>query len=290
LIGLLTVASVITLADGAGAAETERGEVNQKRSTGPVQVSAYAEWLPRGSAGGTDSSCSESSVQLLVADDFVEPVTTAYHVVDVRDGETVTAFRFTAAVGRPQGERLFSPTGAWYRVSCDGSVSLVPEGGPAITIPALVAQAVDSIDPPEPMLAVTPDHGRHVVQMPSWLAVDPAYWSRPRTASAAAGRVVVTASLTPYETEWDLGNGDTVTCPNGGTVWRAGMAESRSECGYTYTWPSIDPPDNTYDLAGTVRFQVGYITNAPGVYGPFIPVERTTTETIQVVEIQAIGT
>ena len=229
-------------------------------------------------------------MQLIVADDFAEAVTTDYHLTDIADGETLATFRFTAAIGQPQGQRLFSPTGSWYRVSCDGAVALVPEGGPATTIPALVAQAVDSIDPPRPELAVTPRHGKHVVQMPSWLAVDPGYWNTPRTATAAAGRVVVTATLTPYETTWDLGNGDAITCPNPGTVWRAGMSESRSDCGYTYTWPSINPPDNTYQLAGTVRCDVGHTTNAPGVYGPFTPVERVATQAIQVVEIQAIGT
>jgi hypothetical protein len=228
-------------------------------------------------------------VQLVVADDFAEPVTTAYHLTDIADGETLTAFRFGAAIGRPAGQRLFSPAGAWYRASCDGTVSLVPEGGPATTIEALITQAIDTIDPPDPQLAVTPHHGKHVVQMPSWLAVEPVYWQT-RTASASAGRVTVTATLTPYETEWDLDNGDIVTCANPGTVWRRRMPEDRNTCGYTYTWPSINPPDNTYALAGTVRFAVGYTTNAPGTYGPFTPLERTTTQTIQVVEIQSIGT
>ncbi len=254
-----------------------------------IVIGAEDGYLPVGSEGSTEPSCTNSSVQVVVNDDFDQPVTTDYYLVDLARGETITSFWFGAASGRPAGERLFSPTGKRYRGYCDGAVSLVPEGGPAVSIPGLVQRVVNQLDPPDPLLEVTPHHGKHAVQMLSWLAVDPAYWSETRTASAAAGRVLVTATLTPIETVWDMGNGETETCDNPGTVWRSGMDDSRSRCGYTYRQPSLNPPNNTYDLSGTVRFEVSHTTNAPGTYGPFTPVERTTSETIEVVEIQAVG-
>ncbi len=192
--------------------------------------------------------------------------------------------------GNQPNARLFSPTGRWYGAYCDGSLNYLPEGGPAVSIPGLVRQAVDSLDPPDPTLMVTPRHGKHVVNMKSWLAVDPDYWYQEREAVASAGRVSVTARLEPSASIWDMGNGETEICDNSpGLVWRAGMSEDRATCHYTYDWPSINPPDNTYDLTGTVRFDVSYTTNAPGSYGPFVPVERSTTETVRVIEIQAIA-
>lgn len=226
-------------------------------------------------------------MQKVVADDFAEPVWSDRYLVDEITREF--SYRFPAAQGLGSGVRLFSPTGVWYRVSCDRDLFMVPEGGPPVSVEGLVLEAVDAIDPPDPALAVTPRHGRHLVQAPSWLAVEPATWQA-LAASASAGRVVVTATLTPTAMDWDLGNGDTRACDNPGVVWERGMAESRSTCSYTYTWPSINPPDNTYDLSGTIVYDVSYTTNAPGVYGPFVPVERTSTETIEVVEIQAVNT
>jgi hypothetical protein len=195
----------------------------------------------------------------------------------------------TTSLSQSRRPAIWSPTGRWFNYRCGNDIYLLPEGGPAITIGGLVDEVIRQLDPPDPTLAVTPDHGKHAVQMPSWLAVDPAYWNEPRTRTATSGRVVVTATLTPTQTSWDMGNGDTEDCDNPGVVWQNGMPESQSPCSYTYTWPSINPPNNTYELAGTVSFDVNHTTNAPGTYGPWIPVERTATETIQVVEIQAVA-
>jgi hypothetical protein len=166
---------------------------------------------------------------------------------------------------------------------------LVPEGEAATSVEALVLREIDQIAPPEPELAVSPDHGRHLVRMLTWLAVDPDYWTAPRTATASAGRVTVTATLTPTSMVWDLGNGDTVTCDSPGRVWKVGLHDSDATCGYTYTKPSINPPDHTYELSGSVSFEVSMTTNAPGSYGPFAPVVRTGSQTIQVMELQVVN-
>ncbi len=251
-----------------------------------------------GSEGSSGAGCeAESGTDVIVEDDFVTPVSSDYFLVDpVKESEsgTVTAivetFTFSSAIGQPSNTRLFSPTGRWFRHNCGSDFFLIPEGGPAVTIPGLLDRAIAQIDPPEPILGVTPNHGKHVVRMPSWLAVDQDYWNQPRTAIATSGRVQVQATLTPTGVLWDMGNGETHTCDNPGVQWLAGMDESQSTCGYTYTYPSINPPDNTYELAGTVSFDVTHQTNAPGTFGPWVPVERTTIETIEVVEIQAVST
>ena len=231
-------------------------------------------------------------MQIIVEDDFATAVTTDFRWYDNFDGRDLNHFDHRAAAGQPRGTRLFSPTGRWYGASCDGYLAFLPEGGPAVSVEGLLREAIDSITPSDPVLAVTPHHGRHVVNMQSWLAVDPVYWNEERVARAAEGRVEVTATLTPNRTLWDLGNGDVEDCvgpvDGPGVVWRSGMDDAQSTCSYTYPNPSINPPANTWDIAGTVFFEVGFTTNAPGTYGPFAPIERTTTETIQVLEIQAV--
>ena len=256
-------------------------------------MTARTRSLPTGSEGTSDSSCpGVSAVQIIVEDDFATAVTTDFRWYDNFDGRDLNHFDHRAAAGQPRGTRLFSPTGRWYGASCDGYLAFLPEGGPAVSVEGLLREAIDSITPSDPVLAVTPHHGRHVVNMQSWLAVDPAYWNEERVARAAEGRVEVTATLTPNRTLWDLGNGDVEDCvgpvDGPGVVWRSGMDDAQSTCSYTYPNPSINPPANTIDISGTVYFEISFTTNAPGTYGPFTPIERTTSETIQVLEIQAV--
>lgn len=265
------------------------GEVNPDQGTGGVTLLAY-EWASSGTPDGAPvDGCHDSRHQLVVGDDFSREVTADYFVVDEPKQGEEFAFLFPAAAGRPSGQRLFSHTGRWFWAFCDGFMAMVPEGGPAVSVEDLVNRAVDRIDPPNPQLAVDPTTGKHAVQMLTWLAVEPDTWQE-LDGRAAAGRVLVTATLTPSAMIWDMGNGEPAfECDNPGVVRRRGMSDNRSTCDYTYRQPSINPPSNTWDLTGTIRYDVGYTTNAPGNYGPFTPVERTTIQTVQVVEIQAVG-
>jgi hypothetical protein len=256
-----------------------------------VDLHARDGYVPTGGNGKFEVCAEDHETVVQFSDDFVLPVLAGFYLVDpVIGGNEIESFSFPAAQGLENDVRLFSPDGVWYRYNCGSNFFLLPSGGPAVTIPQLVNEAVDSLDPPNPVLAVTPHHGKHAVQMPSWLAIDPAYWDEERTESATAGRVRVTAELTPYEVEWALGNGDTLTCDNPGTVWRRGMGEHLNDCPHIYKEVSLNPPTDTWDLVGTIRFEVSHETNAPGSYGPWVPVERSTVQTIEVVEIHAVGT
>jgi hypothetical protein len=270
-----------------------RGDGSQASSTGVVTVGAESEYLPVNSEGSTGSGCTdESSTDIAINDDFATPLTAGYYLIDpVQTTKAkVETFTFTAARNAASSStRLFSPTGRWFRYNCGGDYYLLPEGGPAVSIDGLIQRAIRRIDPPTPPLAVTPQHGKHAVRIPSWLAIEPAYWRQERTATVRAGRVEVTATMTPTTVEWDMGNGDIEVCDNPGVIWRSYMKESTSTCGYTYTAPSINPPDHTYQLASTVSFDVTHQTNAPGTYGPWVPVERSATQTIRVVEIQSVS-
>ena len=291
---------VITLSMTGGIATTATAQTGEARPgeggvqqdfDGAVDLSASDEFVPTGE-GVSGDGCGESSdLQVQIEDDFVTPVTAGTTFIDpVLDAGVLDAFYFGAASGLTPDTRLFSETGRWFLYNCGGAFYVLPEGGPAASIEGLVQTAIDRLDPPEPPLAITPDHGKHAVRMPSWFAIEPTYWTQERTETVTAGRVQVSATMTPFEIEWDPGNGETLRpCDNPGTVWRRGVPENQNTCSYTYLRSSVNPPDNTWELAGTIRFGITHTTNAPGTYGPWTPVERTATETIQVVEIQAIN-
>lgn len=261
---------------------------------GTVTVTASTTHLPVGSEGSDTSDwCSQDSrIEVYTDDDFAEPITTDLYLLHPSQaGEPTTASYIAGSQGLPSGTRLFSPTGQWFRFWCGGSAYLLPAGGPAVNIPGLVEDVMNQLDPPDPPLAITPDHGRHVVNMPSWFAIDPAYWAEDRTARAEAGRVVVEASLGPTQIQWEPGDGQLPPpCTNPGTVWRRGLDEGANDCPYIYELPSLSPPANTWELSATITFEVeNFFTNAPGTYGPWDPVERTSAATVEVVEIQAVG-
>lgn len=256
--------------------------------TGVVRVRAGTDWLPAGSAGsGGSSSCTTSSARIIVEDDFIQPVNREWRVFGSDGSIPFTASPNDLPSSLPAYMRHYSPTGRWYAVSCDGVITVVAEGGPPVTVAGLTQQALDQLDPAEPELAVTPE-ALHFTQLQSWLAVEPTYWSADRRATAAAGRVSVTAIANPTGTSWAMGDGETVNCEGPGTVWAPGLDEADSDCSHTYRQTSVGQPGDAFEIAATVQFEVTVQSTAPGSYGPF-QLERTTTESVQVGEIQAVN-
>lgn len=259
-------------------------------SAGVVRVRAGSEWLPAGSegSGGGGSSCTTSSVTVIVDDDFQQPVNREWRRFGADGSLPFTSEPVDLQTSLPTQMRNFSPTGRWYAVMCDGDIRVVPEGGPAVTVAGLLQEALNQLDPPEPPLEVVPAD-LHVTQLPSWLALDPAYWGL-REATASAGRVWVTGRAESYEVEWDTGDGETVVCDNPGTVWQPGMEADDNACAHTYRQSSAGAgAGDSFTLTATVRFAVSAVTNAPGSYGPFPDIERVTSQDIQVGEIQAVN-
>ncbi|MEM9655444.1 MAG: hypothetical protein AAGA65_25360 [Actinomycetota bacterium] len=255
-------------------------------------------WLPVGGVDLAEDTCDEESdIGVHISDDLTYPLTAGYFLVDPVNAQIVGHFILNGAYGFDPDTRLFSPTGRWLLYNCGIDFYLFAEGGPPVTFDDLILDVISQLDPPDPPLQPTPDHGRHVVQMPSWLAIDSDYWYETRTAradTAPLGRFFVEASLTPTHIEWDLGNGEPpLTCANPGTVWQSGLPESANDCEYTYAQPSINPPDNEWELTATIHFEVTDVQTNPELdpadFGPWPLITRTSTETIQVVEIQAVA-
>ncbi len=202
------------------------------------------------------------------------------------------------------GWRLFSATGRWFRAEgCNaaGRNGIYPEGD-STSLPALVGQALDTVDPPTPPSFGTspPSNGSDrfsVVRIPTWFWIDEPYRSDVHTGRAAfpAGspRVWVEAEAAPEQVQVKPGDGAAWqdACPALGLIYRSGMAGDRSDCFYTYTKSSAGQPGDAYQAQGRVWFETSWTTNIPGVGGEVAdPIFRDAApQIIQVGEIQSVA-
>jgi hypothetical protein len=103
-----------------------------------------------------------------------------------------------------------------------------------------------------------PDGSKGLVGMEVW------FWNRvnehtwgPIERTVSAGAVTVTATAQVRDIEWDLGNGDSISC-DAGTPYEEGAA---SECTYSYAEPS-----DGYDITATSHWVVEWTSNV-GIEG-----------------------
>lgn len=188
------------------------------------------------------------------------------------------------------GASRHSATGRWLiRVCKDigpvavNGVPVVPEGGRVIP-GELAQQAAASIPIPAPLMATSPASGRLIVQVPTWLWINEGWWE-PYSATASTGRVSATVTATPVRVVWSTGDGATVSCA-AGMAWQPGAAENATDCAHTYTTASGGAG---FVLSAAVEIELAWTSNI-GESGTLDPITRTGTQTVQVGEIQAIGT
>lgn len=187
--------------------------------------------------------------------------------------------------------------GAWYQLVCElngrlaPSVTIVWLPDATVDPEALAQQALDRTPIPAPEIRLNPPEGRdQVVNVPTWMWIDPAAWV-PVSATAAAGGVSVTATATPTSVSWDMGNGDVVTCSGPGTPYDRTVApdDQRSDCTYTYRRSSAGRVGGAYTMRVTTTWGVTWtVSGAPGG-GSLGTAQRTTTTAVRVAEIQAVN-
>lgn len=193
--------------------------------------------------------------------------------------------------GQPSGE------GGWYFKTCvspDGTVATfpgpiwVPGAAPVASPEVLARQARARLRLPSVAIRLNPS-GDQLVNLPTWLALDPASWQS-ATATAAVPGVSVTATARPTKAEWSLGDGNWVTCTGPGSVWQQGMDPMRSspDCGYTYRRSSADAPGAAYTVRVTVTWEVTWA--GAGRAGTVPGLTTTGTVATRVAESQAIIT
>jgi hypothetical protein len=162
-------------------------------------------------------------------------------------------------------------------------------GDPA-GVDLLLEQAKDYLVVPEPAPALRPSPAApHLVGIPEYLAIDPVDW-RPWSATAAIPGMSVTLVADPVETRWDLGNGDSMSCPGPGTPWQPGLSPADA-CTYTYQWSSTaTQPDGVYHVtAGSIWTRTWACT--PSCGGGSLPLlSRSTSFDLTVQQGQALIT
>ncbi len=151
------------------------------------------------------------------------------------------------------------------------------------TDPVSLTQAALALLPlvAPPTTTSPPPGGIQLVNLKTWLWIDPGYW-QPHTRTAEVLGFATTVSAEPTRVEWDMGNGDTVVCHGPGTPYDAGRraADQDTACGYTYRRAGA------YTVTATVTWEgTGSIGGIPVEVGS---VERYRQFRLDVTESQAI--
>lgn len=149
--------------------------------------------------------------------------------------------------------------------------------------PAVVAsRAASSLALPPPEIRMNPEVSRdQVVNLPTWLWVEPRNQQR-TTRTEGPTSVEVTASV--VSVRFDTGDGETLTCPGGGTPYDPARAESaqRSTCTHTWRHSSASAPGGTYRLTATVTWGLGWSGGSLGTR------QSTGSADVRVAEAQSL--
>ena len=203
--------------------------------------------------------------------------------------------------------------GEWYLVQCPGSVEL--EDGRAEWVPAstsgptassgtatgtpgvaAAAEAAASIALPSPSIEVNPA-AFSIVNIATWLAVDPALWHAYR-ATATAGGVTATAVATPETVDWSMGDGGKVECAGPGAVYDPALPDDAqsTSCSYSYErssqgQPSSDgnPNDGSFLVTATVSWAVTWTATGASGGGTLPPLQTTSNRALRVEQVESVG-
>ena len=190
--------------------------------------------------------------------------------------------------------------GTWYEPSCATAITStslvwIPAGTPVTalpSIPGLLQEALGQAALDEPTIVLNPP-GDQVTNLASWLAIQPSQWGA-LTASASAGGVTATVTATPEAVLWNLGDGDSVTCPGPGVLYDPNEPASAQSTYCSYLWPesSASAPGGVFQVTATIEYLVtATVAGAPNPT-PNLGVHAGPTQTtdVAVSEIEALGT
>ena len=163
----------------------------------------------------------------------------------------------------------------------------VPAANPVV----LVRQALSNLALPTPTIEMAPPAGRdQLVNVATWLWVDPAAW-RGMSASASAGPVTTTATATPAEVLWQMGDGRSVTCLGPGTAYDPSQPNATTDCSYTWRKSSAGQPGGAYQVTATLYYRVTWsATGAPGGGSLGLVAGPSAHVAVRVAESEAINT
>ncbi len=215
----------------------------------------------------------------------------SYSVLTGNDAAAAQGFAESGWSRAKQGEG----PGKWYRKVCTdeqgqsrGTVVWVPDREPVDPL-VLARRARDRVAVPEPAVHLSPAADRNqVVNLPTLLWIDPSQW-QPVTASASAGGVTATVAARPVSVEWDMGNGDILTCPGPGTPYQVGSPPTEAACQYTYRRSSASAPGGAFTVTATTVWEVAWDADGAAGGGSLGTSRRSTSFPVRVAEIQAVN-
>lgn len=215
-------------------------------------------------------------------------------------GPSACTYELLTGVNSDAADKLFGPApstdGAWYRKICDSgngqtNATVVWLTNPPVDPLALAQEALQRTPIPPPAVHLNPPEGRdQVVNLPTWLWIDAAQW-QPVSANASAGNVTVTATASPQSVQWDMGNGDVVTCQGPGTPYDTTKSSSQqsTDCSYTYRKSSASSPGGAFVARVTVTWDVTWSAVGIAGGGNLGAADQSTSFPIRVAEIQAVN-
>ena len=191
--------------------------------------------------------------------------------------------------------------GQWVEPYCTGPAYLNPMAliwvtsgqTPQQAMPVLVArQALSEMTLPTPTIESSPSVSYdQIVHVPTWLWINGGLW-KSRSVTASAGGVTATATATPVDVVWGMGEGHQTVCAGPGTPYdtsRPASAQS-TNCSYTWTTSSAGQPNSSFAVSATVEWRVTWtVIGAVGGGNLGIVDSPTSTVAMRVAEVQAIN-
>jgi hypothetical protein len=150
---------------------------------------------------------------------------------------------------------------------------------------ALGQQAVSELRMPSPTIEMAPPaDASQLVNVTAWMWIDAGAW-KPLTVTATAGTVRATATATPFEVLWNVGDGNQITCDGPGIPYNASNPSETTYC--SYTWPA----PGTYHVVATIYWHVVWTAvGAAGGGNLGLEAGPAAQMAVTVTESQAINT
>jgi hypothetical protein len=195
------------------------------------------------------------------------------------------------------------PPGDWAIEQCSGpgwvnpmkviwvpAVLAVNVGSGPTSAAALAQQAVSYLRFPMTGAQMSPASADVTVNLPTWLWVDRGVWHA-ISATAAAGPVSATATATPDQVVWQMGDGGKVICKGPGIPWTSQYPPDQgNDCSYVYVRSSVDQPGGAYTVTTTVYWHVTWTSQgAPGGGDLGLIAGPSVQSAVQVQELHAIN-
>lgn len=197
------------------------------------------------------------------------------------------------------GETVPAGTTSVTDVFCNGTFLSTVFGGPGGGVPGpspvqLAQQALASAPFKPIVVQMSPPPTREAVNFPIFLSLGSGF--TPVTATAAAGGVTSTVTITPTAVTWNMGDGHSVTCTGAGIPFDPSVsfdsqltAAGLPPCGYKYSTSSASLAGEAFQATVTVHYNATWtVSGAPG--GGILPgVDRSVTLPVTVGEIQVLN-